>query len=283
LLKAPFFVNKRGVMNLAIILRVYNRINDLKINIDIIRKFWKSNNYFIICSHNGKDDGYLIPDDIKPFFDVIVETKNDGHLTGNSKLIFAALEYIPQNTDYVVLLEADTWIFDDALIYKYTNLMMKTGSVWASAEWIEKYYTLGLDFAIIDYNFIKSNSKIFGFSKHAESFVANYLINNNFKYLYIKELMPVHIPSLLRKIYNPTFGRFRVFLKANMITHHIEELKEGMEEKKFYANLVLGYRYFDTSCTKNYLKEKIKLCLIDFFLPIIPKSKWFKRKKIRKV
>lgn len=270
-------------MNITVIIRVYNRIVDLEINLEIIKKFWKSNNYFIICSHNGTDDGFIIPDSLKSKFDIVVESKNTGHLTGNSQLILSALEYIPKNTDFVVLLEADTWIFNDNLINKYANLMINSDYVWASAEWIEKYYTLGLDFAIVKYPFIIDNKNIFNFTKHAESYVANYLIKNNYKYLYIKELMPVHIPSLLRKVYNPSKGRFRIFRRAKMLTHHIEELEYGLEEKKFYANLLLEYEYFQTSCRKNYFIEKLKLAFIDFILPFIPKSKWFKKKKIRKI
>lgn len=270
-------------MNITVIIRVYNRISDLELNLEIIKRFWISNNYYIICSHNGRDDGFIIPQALNNKFDLLLETKNTGHLTGNSLLILSALEYIPPNTDFVILLEADTWIFNEDIINKYTNLMKNSNYVWASAEWIEKYYTLGLDFAIIKYPFIIENKNLFNFTKHAESYVANYLIENKYQYKYIKELMPVHIPSLLRKVYNPSKGRFRIFRRAKMITHHIEELEYGLEEKKFYANLLLGYEYFDTTCPKNYFFEKVKLCFIDFILPFVPKSKWFKKKKIRKI
>lgn len=268
---------------ITVVIRVYNRIEDLRYNINIIKKFWKKYNYHIICVFNGLSDGYRINDEIKFKFDTYVEiNENIGHISGNSQLLSYSLKYIPYDTDYVVILEADTWIFDDSIIEKYVKILDGSDYVWASAEWIEKYYTLALDFAIIKYNLLKNNPEIFNFTKHAESYVANYLINNGYKFIYIKEAMPVHIPSLLRKFYNPTKGRFRVFPKIKMVTHHVEEIENGMEIKKMYANIISKTNYFDLKFGKfQIFMKKLQLCIIYFILPIVPKSKWFKKKKMR--
>lgn len=270
--------------NIAIIIRVFDRISDLDFCINAIKTFWQHNNYYIIVISNGKKQGYNISNFSKSHVDKYIELpENAGHLHGNSQLLLEGIKHIPADCKYSIILEADTWIFQDNLIKKYTQIMEKSKIVWASSEWIEKYYTLGLDFAIIDSSFIINNSEIFNFTVHAEAFIYNYLEKYKFKNIYIKENMPVHIPSFLRKFYNPSGGRFRAFLKSKMVTHHIEDLKNGIAEKQEIANAILGYRHFNVGSENDMKKIRCELKVINFLLPFIPKSKWFKKKRRRNI
>ncbi len=267
-------------MMVAVIIRVYSRIKDLEICLDIIRRYWTHNKYFLIVVSNGLQNGHIIPASCRKAADLTIELEeNAGHLKGNSQLILAGLDKVGIEYDYTILLEADNWLFDDTLICKYLEKMQKENAVWASAEWIEKYYSLALDFAIVRTNFIKKHPEIFNFTIHAESYVCNHIRMLKEKYVLISECMPVHIPKLLRIFHNPSKGRVRSFDRALMVTHHVEELPSGLEEKKTLANIVLGRKEFDVQGRDNIRFRSLKLRIFLLLVRICPRSTWFKKKR----
>ncbi|HLX55071.1 MAG TPA: hypothetical protein VKR58_14090, partial [Aquella sp.] len=114
---------------------MYNRIEDLKYCISIIKDTWKLNSYYILVVSNGREDGYILDEDSLNKIDHLIEIKNNiGHFKGNSQLLLEGLPYIPHDCEYTVLLEADTWLFSDKLINKYTSKLKEENSVWASAQ-----------------------------------------------------------------------------------------------------------------------------------------------------
>jgi glycosyltransferase involved in cell wall biosynthesis len=269
---------------ICVIIRVYNRMSDLEECINAIRKYWKENNYYVVVVSNGKNKGNIVSESVREKADKVVELEeNAGHLKGNSQLLMEGIKYIPKECKYSVILEADTWIFTDSIINKYIKKMEKEKAVWASAEWIERKWTLGLDIAIIETEFLNKNKKIFDFSIHPEGYVCNYIKDKNEKFIYIKENMPVHIPKAMRWIYNADKGRIRLFPKAKMVTHHIEELKGEIEEKKYLANVCCDENIFKEVEWKKKSKEYIKMKIYIFLAEIFPKSSWIKRKKREKI
>ncbi|MFR9166718.1 MAG: hypothetical protein ACLVKO_11060 [Dysgonomonas sp.] len=67
-------------MKTAVIIRVYNRTEDLAYNLRIINDTWDRKNYHIIVVSNGYNSGYTIDDDSKKYIDeLIVLTENSGH------------------------------------------------------------------------------------------------------------------------------------------------------------------------------------------------------------
>lgn len=265
---------------ISILVRVYDRLEDLEICLKLIRENWKINDYEVIAISNGKSKGYILTESIRNNCDKIIELeKNDGHLLGNSQLLKEGVKQIRLDSSYVVILEADTWICDDKIISKYIEKMEKNNSVWASAEWIKKYWTLALDIAIIEKNFLINNKEILNFSIHPEAFVCNYLLDKKEKFIYIKEHMPVHRPNMIKRIYNGYGGRIREFPKAKMVTHHIEDLENGISTKKSIANEIFNKKYFDTGEKSRFSRKKIKFIL--FLIRICPNSSWFRRKKKR--
>ncbi len=75
-------------MNITILIRVYDRLEDLKICIEAIRKHWNLNEYYILVVSNGKAGGFLIPENIKKISDKVIELPtNSGHIKGNSQLL----------------------------------------------------------------------------------------------------------------------------------------------------------------------------------------------------
>ena len=119
----------------CVLIRVYNRIEDLKYCIDIIRDTWKFNNYYIIVVANGKEDGYTLDNGSISKIDRLIEIENNvGHFTGNSQLLLKGLPQIPDECDYTIILEADTWLYGDELIVKYISKLNKQNAMWASAQ-----------------------------------------------------------------------------------------------------------------------------------------------------
>ena len=267
--------------NLSVVIRVYDRMADLIICVECIRKYWNTHNYHLIIVSNGKSNGFEMPEIVKNAADCVIELeKNRGHLKGNSQLLLAGIEQIPTDSRYTVILEADTWIFSDELIDKYINKLESSDSVWASSEWVKKYWSLGLDFAVIRTDFIINNIKIFDFGTNPEAQVCNYLLDTNNSFVYIKENMPVHIPKSMRRfIPNKYGGRFRTYPFSKMITHHIEELEEGIKTKKLLANYCLGKKVFPLGNSFLIKIASYGYLLLRFIAIISPQSTWIKKKK----
>lgn len=265
---------------ICVIVRVYNRISDLNECVSAIRNYWKKNSYKIVIVGNGKEKGYVVPDNIRDMANIVVELdKNAGHLKGNSQLLKEGIKYIPEECKYTVILEADTWIFTDEIIDQYIGRMENEGAVWASADWIDRKWSLGLDIAVVKSEFLKKNEEIFDFTIHPEGYVCNYIMDCKEKFIYIKENMPVHIPKSMRWLYNAYTGRIRSFPKAKMVTHHIEDLKNGIEEKKYLANVCCNKKIFkETEWKKNSI-EYFKIRGYIFLAEVFPKSAWLKKKK----
>ena len=269
-------------MQIAVIIRVYNRLDDLNACLSIIKNTWTKHSYYIIVVSNGISDGYSISNDIRNNANIVYEiNENKGHLSGNSQLLQAGIPLIPKYCDFTIILEADTWIYKDKIIDKYVNKLSKSTAVWASADWIAKYHSLALDFAIIKTKFLQFNTDIFSFRKKAECCVCNYLKENNYDYMFIKEAMPVHYPKLMKIFYNPDKGRTRIFLKIPMITHHIEDLKYGILEKKIIANFVFKKEFFKINNDIKYQFNHNKIILINRIMKAIYKLTFLRTKKIR--
>jgi len=272
----------------AVLIRVYNRIEDLKYNLHIIVDTWLRNDYYIIVVSNGFSKGYTIDDESKQLIDKLVVIENNaGHKKGNSQLLLEGIKYIPEECEYTIILEADTWMYKDRLIRDYIEEMDDDKSImWASADWYDKQYGFATDFAIIRTQYILDNPKLFDFELFPECHVANYLRDTNAGFMWIKENMPVHVPSYVFKypyVNNSKERRFYVFPKSRMVTHHIEYLRKGMKQKKRYFNIVAKTNYFDDE--KVYLKRwnRIKMRFWIGLSCLFIKKSWFSKKKYMEI
>jgi len=264
----------------CILIRVYNRIEDLKYCIDIIRDSWKSQEYYILVVANGINDGYVIDEITKSKIDCLLELKsNVGHFNGNSQLLLEGLDSIPEDCDFTLILEADTWLYGDGIINKYTQKMKQENAVWASAQFFRYVRNLATDFAIVNTAFVKKHREIFTFSGTPEYYVANYLADKRFNYIYITENMPISMPRYIKKFPFAPTGRFFAFKKSKMVTHHIETLKGGMEEKKFYFNVVSKTRYFNVDNKKSPKTILFWMEVVAALSFLLPYKGWFVRKK----
>lgn len=271
-------------MKVAILIRVYDRIEDLKHNLRIISDTWKENDYYTIVVSNGKNNGYEVTPDSLPLIDrLVILEENAGHRRGNSQLLMEGIKYIPSDCKYTLILEADTWMCGDSVISKYTSMLDKSDfAVWASADWYDKYYALATDFAIIKTQYIIKNPGIFDFELFPECHISNFLKDTNAGYLWIKENMPVHVPSYVKYKYpyipNIKEGRFYVFPKSKTVTHHIEYLKGGMEQKKRYFNIIANDDYFSDIKSNNKSWNRFKMKFWIGLSKLFVKRSWYSDK-----
>lgn len=261
---------------ICVLLRVYNRVEDLKYCINIIRDTWKNNNFYIIVVSNGKKDGYVIDDNSIKKIDLLIEIENNvGHFNGNSQLLKAGLKHIPNNCNYTIILEADTWLYGDNIISSYISKLKAQNAVWASAQFYRYITNVATDFAIIKTSFIQSYPEVFTFSGTPEYYIGEYLTKNKHKFLYIKESMPVNLPKYIRKYPFAPTGRFFVFPQAKMVTHHIEVLMGGMDEKKLHFNAVADNNYFNIKLNISYKMLRAKMVFWIMLSALIPYKSWF--------
>lgn len=276
-------------MKVAILIRVYDRVEDLKHNLQIISDTWKENDYYTIVVSNGKSNGYEVTPDSLPLIDKMVTLEeNAGHRRGNSQLLMEGIKYIPSDCKYTLILEADTWMYGDRIISKYTSLLDNSDfAVWASADWYDKYYALATDFAIIKTQYIIKNPGIFDFELFPECHISNFLRDTNAGYLWIKENMPVHVPSYVKYKYpyipNIKEGRFYVFPKSKTVTHHIEYLKGGMEQKKRYFNIIADYNYFTETRSNNKNWNRFKMKFWIGLSKLLVKRSWYSGKTYKDI
>jgi glycosyltransferase involved in cell wall biosynthesis len=258
----------------CVIIRVYNRIEDLGHCIDIIRDTWKLLNYYIVVVANGSNNGFVVNDETKAKADKFINLEaNAGHFKGNSQLLLEGVPYIPGECNYTILLEADTWLYGDELIKKYIEKLNAKEAVWASAQFFSYALNLATDFAIVKSSFIKSHSGVINFEGMPEYYVARFLRDRGFEFVYIDEIKPVNLPKYIKKFpYAPT-GRFNIFPKAKMVTHHTEEIPGGMEQKMAYFNAVAGCDYFNSRGGVKRLKPGLNIAVAISYL--FPHKSWF--------
>jgi len=273
---------------IALLIRVYDRIEDLKYNLQIIKDTWVNFSYYVIVVSNGYPDGYKIENIPSGYINKLITLENNaGHKKGSSQLLMEGVKYIPQDCNYTIILEADTWLYTDNLIKSYTTYLDKQPSIlWASADWYDKDYSLAVDFAIIKTSFIKANPGLFDFDIYPECYIANYLHKVNAEFTWITENMPVHVPSYVFKypyIDDTANKRFYIFPKSKMVTHHIEYVRGGMQQKKRYFNIVAGKDFFEDEKVLHKGWERFKINFWINLSKLFIKKSWFRKKNYRKL
>ncbi len=270
-------------MKVNVIIRVYNRVEDLRVCLECVRRLWPRNEYHVIVAFNGKAAGFSLPEDAREMSDEIIEIAgNAGHHSGNSQLLLAGIERADDKAPYTVLLEADTWVLSDRIIDKYIRRLQSEGAVWASADWVEKVHSVALDFAVADTKFLKNNLEAFDFdeNKGPESAVCRYMRSRGMKHLFLKEAMPVHIPKLMGLVYRPAGGgRRKSFSEVPMVTQHIEDVPRGIMGKKTLANIAAGSKISSDAPPAFLALRRLRLKAFESILKTCPRSAWFKAKK----
>ena len=138
--------------------------------------------------------------------------------------------------------------------------------------------------------FIDAHPEILNWAASPETDMRDHVKNSGGSVYIFEELRPIHAPSLMRKLCMPLLtpiiyegGRFRLFVAPKVVTHHVEDLPEGMHTKKALANTLAksltniskGEPFFtDAPYYELTWFEKNIQNIARYF----PQSTWFKRK-----
>jgi hypothetical protein len=146
---------------IGVLMYTYNRVDDAKINMEIVRNVWQKNKYFqnttIIHSYDGEKNWYSE----KYLEDELVTIKNSWHFQGASDLIDAGIKKFKKDIDYVIVLASDTWLINPAYIERILIRMEKEALYLATNPWgLQKrndFRDVGMavDFFIIDAKWAK--------------------------------------------------------------------------------------------------------------------------------
>jgi len=124
-------------LKIGVIIYTFNRVNDAKINIEIIRNLWPKEPMFskVVIAHtyNGRKNWYPK----KYLENVLIRMKNPGHFQGASDLIDAGMNILIQkkDIDYAIVLAADTWLLKPEYISNTIREMRKRDLYLATCPW----------------------------------------------------------------------------------------------------------------------------------------------------
>lgn len=151
--------------NIGVLIYTYNRTDDAKINMEIIRNVWKKSECLkdvkIVHTFNGEKGWYPK----KYLENDLVIIKNSWHFQGAADLIDAGIKTFKkyQNIDYVIVLASDTWLINSRYIENLLKKMKKDNLYLATCRWglldRNKLKDVGMavDFFIIDCKWAEKN------------------------------------------------------------------------------------------------------------------------------
>lgn len=124
--------------NIGVLIYTYNRTDDAKINMDIIRNVWEKSEHFddvkIVHSFNGKKEWYQK----KYLENDLVVTKNSWHFQGAADLIDIGIKTFWKKykaINYIIVLASDTWLIKPAYIANILSKMKKENQYLATCRW----------------------------------------------------------------------------------------------------------------------------------------------------
>lgn len=180
-------------LKIGVLLYTYNRVNDVRINMEIIRNVWGKiellKEVVIVHAFNGQREWWLE----KYLEDDLVYLSNPGHFEGAAILMSEGIKIFEEkyaHLDYVIILAADTWIvkpdvLEGILLNMADNQKFIATCVWGS-KISDSFWNQGcaLDFLIIDLKWA-SRGKLFPlyFKEFREKYEELFFYHNQFLYL----------------------------------------------------------------------------------------------------
>jgi len=225
--------------NIGVLIYTYNRIDDAKVNMDIIRNVWEKSKHFenvkIIHSFNGERNWYPK----KYLENNLVAIKNSWHFQGASDLIDVGIKTFQKkykNIDYVIVLASDTWLIKPVYLEDILNKMKKDNLYLATCPWglpernEIRDVGMAVDFFIVDlkwatkYKMFPINYLDF-YKKYEELFLyqkgGNVMLE---KLLYVRYLKAVNMEENSVDVARKTAIKKLLDLKDRVPVHsHIDE------------------------------------------------------------
>lgn len=125
-------------MKIGVLLYTYNRTDDARINMEIIRKLWRKNDLLkdviIVHSFNGEKGWW--PE--KYLEDDLLYLDNPGHFKGAEILLNEGVRCFSEkysNVDYVITLASDTWLIRPEYVENIILKMQQEEKYLATCPW----------------------------------------------------------------------------------------------------------------------------------------------------
>lgn len=256
--------------NIGVLIYTYNRVDDAKINMDIIRNVWEKSKYFenvkIIHSFNGEKNWYPK----KYLENDLVAIRNSWHFQGTSDLIDTGIKTFQKkykNIDYVIVLASDTWLIKPDYLENILNEMKKNDQYLVTCPWglpernEIRDVGMAVDFFIVDlkwstrYKMFPINYLDF-YKKHEELFLyqkgGNVMLE---KLLYARYLKAISLEENSGGVARKTAIKKLLDLKDREPVHsHID--KEGYWIRNMYWPKMGLLTHHEPEPKRNILKKK---------------------------
>jgi hypothetical protein len=125
-------------MKIGVLMYTYNRTDDAKINMEIIRTLWSKKdllrNVIIVHSYNGEEAWWPK----KYLEDELLRLDNPGHFAGAEILLNEGVKCFSEkypDIDYVIILASDTWLIKPEYIEKILIKMQEEERYLATCAW----------------------------------------------------------------------------------------------------------------------------------------------------
>lgn len=130
-------------MKLAVLLITHNRIDDVKVSMEIVRRIWSKSpllkNVEIYHAYNGEKENYPH----KYLEDVLIYRPNLGHYFGAADLLdagFSAISSSGKNYDYIFALSGDVWLTKPEKIEEILKKMKYKKYQLAATLWPNTFF-----------------------------------------------------------------------------------------------------------------------------------------------
>ena len=218
-------------LNIAVALYTFNRIDDVKINLEIIRDIWEKSGLFkktyIVHSFNGKNNWY--PQ--KYLEDKLIRIPNRGHFWGAADLIESGINFFNEtnhSADYIVTLAADTWLLNPDYIHKIIKQMKSENKYVASSTWGNPFETdpirmgMSTDFFIVNQ---KWSQKYNLFPLNYDEFYKKYFEVLMFqkKVVYLERIFSLRFFQSVQKYYGKKYADHTLTRKKDELLYRIKE------------------------------------------------------------
>jgi len=151
---------------IGVLIYTFNRIDDAKINMEIIRNVWASNILLqdipLVHAFNGEKEWW--PE--KYLEDELIMLENTGHFTGAAELMDGGIDIFHKkypNISHVVVIASDTWIMKPDYLTSVIQEMEGQKKYLATCGWVDAVTKLKVwrdtatDFFIVDLKWAVKN------------------------------------------------------------------------------------------------------------------------------
>ncbi len=237
-------------MKIGVLLYTYSRIDDAKINLEIIRNVWSKNdllkNVTIVHSYNGQKEWWSE----KYLEDELLYLDNPGHFAGAELLINEGIKCFSEkysDIDYVIVLASDTWLIKPEYLEGVIKQMQKENKYMATCPWGTKekdnMWNIGMaiDFAIFD---LKWSTRIGLFPIRYTEFKEKYSEVFDYKdeIVYPERVLAVRFKQAIIKSTNMPSDN----LVTKVATEHIYRMKERepVHDEKIWFGIKKGRKMY---------------------------------------